>query len=83
MTANPSRFALATDHRGIEMTLVGYWVDLGAYYRGSDGNYWSFGTGAGYGGNWSNQGARLRNLRGCTLDGKALETLPALREETF
>lgn len=67
MNTNATRYAPTTDHRGITMTLVGYWIDLAAYYRGSDGNYWSFGTGAGYGGNWCNRGKRLRNLRGVAL----------------
>jgi hypothetical protein len=81
-TENACRFARTAEHRNVEMTLVGFWIDLAAYYRGSDGNYWSFGTGAGYGGNWCNLGKRIRNRRGVTLDGGQLETLPDLSAET-
>lgn len=45
-----------TEHHGVKMAMIGYWSDLVAYYAGSDGNAWSFSNGAGYGGNWSNEG---------------------------
>ena len=35
---------------GVEMTLIGGWSDLAAYYAGSDGNAWS------HQGSWSNCG---------------------------
>jgi hypothetical protein len=36
------RYSKATEHDGISMTLIGYWIDLAAYYAGSDGNAWAF-----------------------------------------
>ena len=44
------RYAKETDFNGIEMRLIGHWVDLAAYYRGSDGNAWAWQSG------WSNRG---------------------------
>lgn len=56
------------------MTLIGYWIDLAAYYRGSDGNAWSYQS------RWTNCGpvaefcARLRagQVRGKLLQEVAL-----------
>jgi len=67
------RWAEKTKYRGIDMELVGTWLDLSAYYKGSDGNYWSYQSGR-----WSNQGESLGNVRGKTLSGKPLDTLPDL-----
>lgn len=47
---NQSRYAKESEHAGINMTLIGYWIDLAAYYSGSDGNAWAWQSG------WSNQG---------------------------
>lgn len=47
------QFAQETESRGIRMTLVGQWADLVAYYRGTDGNAWSW---SGCTGSWSNEG---------------------------
>lgn len=35
-----SRYAAESEHRGITMKLIGHWIDLAAYYSGSDGNAW-------------------------------------------
>lgn len=61
---------------GIKVTLVGFWQDIGAYYRGADGNYW-YTTPQG---RWTNRGDNISGMRGKTLDGKALNTLPTLDE---
>jgi hypothetical protein len=69
-----SRYSRTSEHAGITMTLIGYWIDLAAYYRGSDGNAWS------WQGRWSNCGpvaefcARLRagRIRGKLLPEVAL-----------
>lgn len=45
-----NRYARTSEHRNIRMTLIGYWIDLAAYYRGSDGNAWSYQSG------WTNCG---------------------------
>lgn len=45
-----NRYAKQTEHNGINMTLIGGWSDLAAYYSGSDGNVWTYQMG------WSNQG---------------------------
>ena len=37
-----ARYARTSEHHGIRMELIGYWIDLAAYYRGSDGNAWSY-----------------------------------------
>lgn len=51
---NPDgRFAKLTDHRGIDMSLIGHWSDLAAYYSGSDGNAWTWSAATG---KWSNSG---------------------------
>jgi hypothetical protein len=55
-----SRYSRITEHQGITMTLIGYWIDLAAYYRGSDNNAWAYQS------RWTNCGpaeefrARLR-----------------------
>lgn len=48
-----SKYSPVTEHNGIKMTLIGNWIDLAAYYSGSDGNVWvwSFCTSG-----WSNEG---------------------------
>lgn len=41
MTTNtPSRFAPCAHHNGAELTLIGDWQDLAAYYLGPDGAVW-------------------------------------------
>lgn len=45
-----SQFARETSCGPITMKRIGGWCDLCAYYRGSDGNAWSFQ------GRWSNLG---------------------------
>lgn len=49
--ASKARFARFTEHRGIGMSLIGYWADLAGYYAGTDGNAWSYACGG-----WSNCG---------------------------
>lgn len=44
------RYAKQAEHDGIQMRLIGHWIDLAAYYEGSDGNAWSFQ------GRWVSQG---------------------------
>jgi len=69
------RYSRTSEYSGIRMTLIGYWIDLAAYYRGSDGNAWSFGSAGSYGSRWTNCGpveefcARLRagKIRGKLL----------------
>lgn len=41
------------EYNGIKMTLIGSWIDLAAYYSGSDGNAWMFHTSTR---SWVNQG---------------------------
>ena len=54
MRTTPSlRYAIETDRHGITMRLIGEWLDLAAYYEGSDGNAWSFNACTG---GWSNCG---------------------------
>jgi hypothetical protein len=45
-----SRYAVTAEKDGIRMTLIGHWVDLAAYYAGSDGNAWAFQS------RWTNMG---------------------------
>jgi len=66
-----------TSHNGIEMTLVGTWVELAAYYRGSDGNYWRYSNRR-----FVNCGPHLGNCRGLTLDNKPINTLERLDDAT-
>ena len=68
-----SRYAKQTTHNGIKMTLVGYWQDLAAYYKGSDGNYWSYQSG------FASCGPRIRNKRGITMAGEAITSVADLR----
>lgn len=35
-------FSINTEHNGINMTLVGQWQDLAAYYRGDNGSAWIY-----------------------------------------
>lgn len=35
-------FAKQTEWNGIKMTRIGGWIDIAAYYAGSDGNVWAF-----------------------------------------
>lgn len=65
-----------SDGKKIEMTPVGSWIDLAEYYQGDDNNYWSFNRTVN---RWVNNGPKMRNLRGKTLDGQLLETLPELK----
>jgi len=67
-------WASTASYRGIDMRLVGTWQDLTAYYEGSDGNYWAVNTSS----KWREEGPRIRNRRGKTLDGKPINSLPAL-----
>lgn len=45
-----TRYAPLTRNGDIHMSLIGHWIDLAAYYRGSDGNAWSYQSG------WTNCG---------------------------
>ena len=47
------KFSETTTHNGINMQLIGQWIDLAAYYRGSDGNAWLFHNS---GHSWVNEG---------------------------
>jgi len=66
-------FAKTTSHNGIQLTLVGTWQELAAYYEGDDGNYWVY-AGRGF----SNCGPQIRNARGTALDGRKITELPNL-----
>lgn len=44
---------METEYKNIKMTLIGEWIDLAYYYRGSDGNAWSFSRCTN---RWSNMG---------------------------
>lgn len=48
-----SYFSRSTVHNRINMVLIAFWIDLVAYYEGSDGNVWAWHNGAG---GWSNAG---------------------------
>ena len=39
---NDIRYSKTTELDGIKMTLIGTRSDLGAYYRGADGNVWFY-----------------------------------------
>lgn len=70
-----SRYARTSEHMGITMTLIGYWIDLAAYYRGSDGNAWAYQS------RWSNCGPVeefCTRLRAGQIRGKLLEQGVAL-----
>jgi len=47
------RYAVETECHGITMRLIGEWIDLAAYYSGSDGNAWTYSATTG---GWSNGG---------------------------
>lgn len=47
-----SRYAKESESRGIKMRLIGHWIDLAAYYAGSDGNAWMWHNS----GQWVNEG---------------------------
>lgn len=50
-----SRYSKTTEIHGKQASLIGYWIDLAAYY--SDGtNAWSWSNGANYGGAFVNLG---------------------------
>jgi len=66
------QYATFTEYKGIKMELVGQWIDLAAYYKGSDGNYWAYQS------KFVNQGPSIGNKRGKTIKGEAITTLPKL-----
>jgi hypothetical protein len=74
MQAAKETFYETKNGKRINMSLVGTWSDLGAYYKGSDGNYWYHP----YGGDLSNCGEKIRNCRGKTLDNQDICSLPSL-----
>lgn len=50
------KFSKEVTTRGITMKMVGGWLDLVAYYSGSDGNCWSYSQLCGCGDGWVNNG---------------------------
>ncbi len=48
-----TQYSEQTEHNGIKMSLIGFWMDLAAYYSGSDGNAWCFSS-CTHG--WTNEG---------------------------
>lgn len=44
------KFGMHGEFKGIQMRRIGGWLDLCAYYAGSDGNAWAYQSG------WSNCG---------------------------
>lgn len=50
------RYSLESEHRGIRMKLIGEWIDMAAYYEGSDGNAWAYQKLGGPGNGWTNEG---------------------------
>lgn len=46
-TASQSRYSHHATHNGIGLRLIGEWLDLAAYYTGTDGNAWAFNVATG------------------------------------
>lgn len=67
---NWKNYAKETEAHGIKMRLIGGWMDLAAYYAGSDGNAWSYQSG------WSNCGPLAEFIKNGKLARVRGELLP-------
>lgn len=66
------RYAKHAEFNGIELELVGYWIELVGYYKGNDGNFYSYHTNGFSSGRFVNQGPKLERVRGNWLNGEKI-----------